>query len=183
MLYRQIIFMIMLSLGFSLNLQSTAEAQQPSVSSCCNDWWNPGSMHRDRWQSGRMGQGQHQRMLRHRAYMNDGIPEAYRGKRSSIAQTSEMIASGSKLYSEHCASCHGKAGMGDGDAGRELSPPPARLSYFVRMPMAADDYLLWAISEGGIPFGTGMPAFKDMLSTDEIWRMIAYMRAGFPDKP
>jgi mono/diheme cytochrome c family protein len=25
-----------------------------------------------------------------------------------------------------------------------------------------------------------MPAFKDVLSNDEIWRVVAYMRAGFP---
>ena len=46
--------------------------------------------------------------------------------------------------------------------------------------MMADEYLLWAISEGGAPFGTDMPAFKDALSRDEIWQIIAYMRAGFP---
>ena len=50
----------------------------------------------------------------------------------------------------------------------------------IRMPMMADEYLLWAISEGGAPFGTDMPAFKDALSQDEIWQIIAYMRAGFP---
>jgi mono/diheme cytochrome c family protein len=26
-----------------------------------------------------------------------------------------------------------------------------------------------------------MSAFKDKLSRDDIWRVIAYMRAGFPD--
>jgi mono/diheme cytochrome c family protein len=26
-----------------------------------------------------------------------------------------------------------------------------------------------------------MPAFKDVLNRDDIWRIIAYMRAGFPE--
>jgi hypothetical protein len=32
------------------------------------------------------------------------------------------------------------------------------------MPYAVDTYLLWAIAEGGEPFGTQMPAFKDTLA-------------------
>jgi len=37
----------------------------------------------------------------------------------------------------------------------------------------------WA-GEGGAPFGTRIPAFKDALSQEQIWQIIAYMRAGFP---
>ena len=48
------------------------------------------------------------------------------------------------------------------------------------MPMAGDEYLLWTVSEGGQRFGTDMPAFKDTLTEDQIWSIIAYMRAGFP---
>jgi mono/diheme cytochrome c family protein len=48
------------------------------------------------------------------------------------------------------------------------------------MPMAGDEYLLWTVSEGGKAFETAMPAFKDSLSEDQIWSIIAYMRAGFP---
>ncbi len=51
----------------------------------------------------------------------------------------------------------------------------------IRMPMAVDEYLLWTISEGGKPFETDMPAFKDVLTPEEIWQVIAFMRAGFPE--
>jgi hypothetical protein len=37
----------------------------------------------------------------------------------------------------------------------------------------------WA-GEGGAPFGTRIPASKDPLSQEQIWQIIAYMRAGFP---
>jgi mono/diheme cytochrome c family protein len=37
------------------------------------------------------------------------------------------------------------------------------------------------ISDGGQQFDSEMPAFKDKLSRDDIWRVVAYMRAGFPD--
>jgi len=47
------------------------------------------------------------------------------------------------------------------------------------MPMAVDEYMLWSISEGGVNFQTEMPAFKNELSQDEIWKIVAYMRGGF----
>jgi len=56
-----------------------------------------------------------------------------------------------------------------------------RMASFVQSPMAADEYLLWAISEGGADFGTDMPAFRHTLSRSQIWEIITYMRAGFPD--
>jgi len=46
--------------------------------------------------------------------------------------------------------------------------------------MSGDEYLLWTISEGGERFGTDMPAFEDKLGEEDIWKIIAYMRAGFP---
>jgi mono/diheme cytochrome c family protein len=46
-------------------------------------------------------------------------------------------------------------------------------------PIAIDSYLLWTISEGGVAFGTKMPAFKNALSKQQIWQVVAYLRAGF----
>lgn len=71
--------------------------------------------------------------------------------------------------------------MGHGDAGLALYPSPALLADLVRMPQAVDEYLVWAISDGGAPFGTKMPAFKNALTRDQMWQIIAFMRAGFPD--
>ena len=72
----------------------------------------------------------------------------------------------------------------DGCDGAENQSPsplsPALLNYLVQMPMAGDEYLLWTVSEGGRRFGTDMPSFKDTLTEDQIWSIIAYMRAGFP---
>ncbi len=70
--------------------------------------------------------------------------------------------------------------MGDGEAAQSLSPSPALLSYMVNMPMAVDEYLIWSVSDGGMAFGSDMPAFKDTLTQAEIWKIIAFMRAGFP---
>ncbi|QDI74423.1 cytochrome c (plasmid) [Leisingera aquaemixtae] len=162
----------------------TLGAQQGG--SCCNDrwgsdWMGSGHMHdRENWGWNEMRPGQRQRMQRHWTYMNEGVPSAYQGTRSTVKATQDTIETGAELYMDNCASCHGAKGFGDGAAGRSLVPSPALLNRFVQMPMAGDEYLLWAISEGGNQFGTDMPAFKDVLSEDEIWMIVAYMRAGFP---
>lgn len=167
-----------------------AAAQQPG-----GDWWGHGPMmgpgHMGNggmgsggmsgWGWGQMGPGQQQRMQRHWTYMNEGVPQAYRGARSGVRATPEVIAQGQALYAANCASCHGAEGMGDGEAGRSLVPSPALLRWFVQMPMSADEYLLWTVSEGGGQFGTDMPAFAEKLSEEDIWKIIAYMRAGFPE--
>ncbi|AZL61341.1 cytochrome c [Rhodobacteraceae bacterium HSP-20] len=165
-----------------------ALAQQGSP--CCRDWWGPGwmgpghmtpdGMGRDMWGWGMMGPGQQARMQRHWTYMNEGVPSAYRGARNPLRSTDETLAAGATLYAENCARCHGPTGFGDGEEGRSLTPSPALLNYLVQMPMAGDEYLLWTVSEGGKAFETAMPAFKDSLSEDQIWSIIAYMRAGFP---
>lgn len=50
----------------------------------------------------------------------------------------------------------------------------------IRRPISVDEYLLWAIADGGAQFDSDMPAFKDKLAREDIWRIVAYMRAGFP---
>jgi len=70
--------------------------------------------------------------------------------------------------------------MGDGEVANSLNPSPALLAYMIQMPMSVDEYMLWSISDGGAAFGTAMPAFKDVLNQNEIWKIVTYMRAGFP---
>ena len=158
-----------------------AGAQPPHGPMWGQDRWDPGAMHRDRWHPNHMGPGQRHRMFRHWSFMNQGVPQDYRGARNPFSFSAETVAAGAKVYTENCAACHGDRGLGDGEAGRDLSPSPALLSYLVQMPMAVDEYLLWAISDGGNAFGTDMPAFKDTLTEDEIWKVITWMRAGFPE--
>ena len=130
-----------------------------------------------------MGEGMMGGMARHMYYMHNGVPTAYRGQTSSLKGTPQVIQEGAALYAKQCAACHGAGGLGDGEAGRDLQPPPANVAAMIRMPMLNDEFLLWTVSEGGVPFGTGMPAFRGILSTEEIWKIAAFMRAGFPSLP
>ncbi len=46
-----------------------------------------------------------------------------------------------------------------------------------------DAYSYWAVSDGGAAFGSGMPAFKDILKEKERWQVLLYVANDFSDKP
>lgn len=115
--------------------------------------------------------------------MHQSGPTPYNGAINPLEPDAETILAGGFLYGQYCASCHGRYGMGDGVDANSLSPSPALLAFMIQMPMTVDEYLLWSVAEGGEAFGSDMPAFKDTLSRDEIWQVVTYMRAGFPDEP
>ena len=144
------------------------------------DYWQPDWMVKELWGPGRMPKGLMVRLLRHTTYMQYGVPADYDGAKSSVAASPETTAAGARLYAQNCAGCHGRDGTGDGDAENALSPSPALLAYMIRRPIAVDEYLLWTVSDGGAQFQSQMPAFKEQIPREDIWRIIAYMRAGFP---
>jgi mono/diheme cytochrome c family protein len=113
--------------------------------------------------------------------MMSGVPPTYDSLVNPLPRTRETLDRGAKVYAENCASCHGPTGRGDGEAGRELSPPPGNLAWLSRMPMVRwDPFMYWTVAEGGTEFGTAMPAFKDTLPKNDIWAVIAYIQARLP---
>lgn len=114
--------------------------------------------------------------IRYRIAMRDGIGPEYASRKNPLKPTAQDIDSGRKLFAQHCASCHGATGAGDGPAGVDMFPPPANLAASIKSPMASDSYLLWTISEGGAPTGSAMPPFKRTLTEDQIWKLVAYLR-------
>jgi mono/diheme cytochrome c family protein len=156
--------------------QSNDRAKEPRV-----DYWQPLWMQRELWGPGEMPPGMRVRLLRHFTFVHYGVSREYQRARSTVGETAEAIEAGRKLYAERCAVCHGSKGLGDGDAANSLLPPPALLAVMMQRPISVDEYLLWSIAEGAKQFETRMPAFKDTLSRREVWEIVAYMRAGFPD--
>ena len=65
--------------------------------------------------------------------------------------------------------------MGDGPAGTSLNPPASPIAHTSQM--LADDYLFWRLSEGGATFQTAMPAWKDILTEEQRWDVLHYVRA------
>lgn len=110
-------------------------------------------------------------MQRHHAM----IPVEYAQKTGPSSADDASIGRGQAIYSQHCASCHGESGMGDGPAGASLDPPPSPIAHTSQM--LADDYLFWRLSEGGLSFKTSMPAWKDILDENQRWDVLHYVRA------
>ena len=122
-------------------------------------------------------------MPRHHQAMMSGVPAPYTALRNPLPKTKETVQRGAAVYEKSCASCHGPTGQGDGEAGRNLSPPPGNLVWLSQMPMAQwDPFMYWTIAEGGAPFGTAVPAYKGVLSSDDIWAVTAYIQARLPQK-
>ena len=167
--------------GLVLVSFNTVLAQKQTIPPCCVDMWDPGWTERDMWGPDVMEPGRLQRMARHWTFIHGGLPFEYRGLWSPFGQTPDVIKAGATLYQQQCSECHGPQGMGDGDAAKALTPSPALLAYLIQMPMSVDEYLMWTIADGGEQLRTDMPAFKDKLSREDIWKIIAFMRAGFPD--
>lgn len=113
---------------------------------------------------------------RHHFARDYGIAEPYEGMESPLAEGDVDLGRAQSLYQDNCADCHGVQGQGDGPGGAGLDPAPTDIARFAKMKMAKDDYLYWTIAEGGVPLASDMPAFKNVLSSDEIWQIVGYLR-------
>lgn len=139
----------------------------------------PDSQWRQSWGGDTMTPTHRHRMQRHWLFMNGNIPARYQGLKNPLGSSDKAVEMGQALYTSHCARCHGDEGFGEGEAGFDLTPSPALLAFIVQMPIAVDSYLMWSIAEGGTDLSSKMPAFKETLSVDEMWQVVAYIRNGF----
>ncbi len=106
-------------------------------------------------------------------------PAEYADKVSPKLSAADL-ETGMTKYQINCASCHGETGMGDGPAATALNPKPDPLA--TTSPELSDAYLAWRISEGGnmAPFNSSMPSWKTLLSEEEIWQIVGYIRSLQP---
>lgn len=90
---------------------------------------------------------------------------------------------GEAIYLKRCWWCHGKKGGADGPAASFLIPPPRDFTlgmykYKTSEPKAEivrDEDLFREITNG-MP-GTGMPAWNDILSEQDRWDVVAYIKS------
>jgi len=92
---------------------------------------------------------------------------------SPVRYTTGAIARGGALFAQHCASCHGALGRGDGPSAASLAIRPSDLAEHMLHHRAGDLY--WQIAHG-IP-DTPMPGFAAALSERDLWNVVAFVRA------
>ena len=98
------------------------------------------------------------------------VPADYAGRTNPYG--TEASADGAQVFETHCQTCHGPQGHGDGPAGQSLDPKPKNLATLQKT--VGDDYLFWRISEGKP--GTSMVAWKGILTQEQIWQVISFIR-------
>ena len=89
-----------------------------------------------------------------------------------VANDQRALSTGRTAYTGSCAVCHGAKGDGRGVFGRSTYPDATDLT---AVKNKNDAQLFWII-KNGLGF-TAMPAFKDQYKDEEIWAMVAYIRA------
>ena len=87
---------------------------------------------------------------------------------------------GKVVYEKYCFYCHGREGRGDGAIGIAVTPHPADFVGDKKKMAKSDEELMKSISEG-IRREVGseemaMPRWKDILSEEDMWNALAYIR-------
>lgn len=97
-----------------------------------------------------------------------------KNEKNPFAATAETIADGKEAFSHYCVACHGNDGQNTGVpfADRMSPPVPSLASRDVQD--YTDGQLKWVIDYGIWP--SGMPGAKGILSDDEIWSIVVYLR-------
>ena len=107
----------------------------------------------------------------------DALLEAYPIPRGP-AQVPDL-AQADALYQQHCASCHGVTGAGDGFAGAALDPPPIDFTDAARARQRSV-FGLQQVIENGLD-GTGMASYA-FLPAEDRWALAFYIgQMAFPD--
>lgn len=91
------------------------------------------------------------------------------------------VYSGKKIYAASCGACHGFRGDGRSPAAHALHPKPRNFTEGVFKfrstssgTLPTEEDLFRSINEG-VP-QTSMPAWKDLLTEEEVWDVVAYLK-------
>jgi len=101
------------------------------------------------------------------------------------------VALGERVYSQHCASCHGAKLEGQPNwrsrlpNGRLPAPPHDESGHTWHHP----DRLLFAITKNGLVppyapkgYASDMPAYAGSLTDDEIWAALAFIKSRWTSR-
>jgi mono/diheme cytochrome c family protein len=92
---------------------------------------------------------------------------------NTVKTSAASISEGKALWSTHCASCHGKTGLGDGAKATTLNTAPPDFSK-AAFQGQTDGSIFYKTSEGR----GDMPSFKKKITdADDMWNLVNYMRS------
>jgi mono/diheme cytochrome c family protein len=95
----------------------------------------------------------------------------------NVSQPERDVLSGRVIYSTTCIRCHGVDGKGDGQM--KFNPPVADLTSSA-VQGKLDARLFKSVHDGRQ--NTAMGAWREALTDDEIWDVLAYVRTLAPEQ-
>ena len=99
------------------------------------------------------------------------VPANFKTMKNPVAVGDASTKAGLALYTKNCASCHGKAGLGDGVKARTLKDSPGDFSKPAFQTQADGDLFFKTKTGRG-----DMPKYEGKLADDDIWNIINYLR-------
>jgi mono/diheme cytochrome c family protein len=97
-----------------------------------------------------------------------------KSEKNPLPPTAENIAAGKEAFSHYCVACHGMDGQNTGVPFAESMSPPVPSLTSSEVQSYTDGQLKWVIDNGIEP--SGMPGSKGILSDEEIWSTILFIR-------
>jgi len=99
-----------------------------------------------------------------------------RGKsdKNPVQETRDSIDAGRVAFSHYCAACHGLDGQNTGVPFAENMAPPVPMLNSPSVQSYTDGQLHWIMENGISP--SGMPASKGILTDNELWSIVVYVR-------
>ncbi len=91
-----------------------------------------------------------------------------------FAASPELVARGREDFSHYCMVCHGLDGQNTGVPFAAAMAPPVPSLGSPEVQAYTDGQLHWIIRNGISP--SGMPASREILNDEEIWRIVLYLR-------
>jgi cytochrome c len=99
-----------------------------------------------------------------------------RGKavKNPLADIPANVANGKEAFSHYCVACHGLDGQNTGVPFADHMEPPVPTLNSPQVQSYADGQLYWILENGIFP--SGMPGSKGILSDNELWSIVVYIR-------
>jgi mono/diheme cytochrome c family protein len=103
------------------------------------------------------------------------LPADAEQKKSPLTVDAKVLAQGKTVFKSKCQKCHGTSGLGDGPDADPDHQEDMDLTRASRASKNPEGVMFYKVSNGRK--SPKMPAFKDQLSEEQIWSVVAYAQS------
>jgi cytochrome c553 len=97
-----------------------------------------------------------------------------KNQKNPLSDNPQSRADGKEAFSHYCVACHGLDGQNTGVPFADHMSPPVPSLVSPEVQQYTDGQLKWILDNGISP--SGMPGSKGILSDDELWSIVIYIR-------